>query len=73
MITVVDLMHYQMVGENILETIFGVDNIQSEYTGNKKIGILVLGKASSDWLDDTSTTAEAEYSINITKSKKHLV
>ena len=38
--------------------------------GNKKKDILILGKGPTKGLDDTTITAEAEYSINFSKSNR---
>ena len=37
---------------------------------NKKKDILILGKGSTDSLDDTMLTVEKEYSINFTEQQK---
>ena len=49
--------------------IFGVDNSSSVYIDSKKKDILVLGKGPTQGLDDTMITAEAEYSINFSRSR----
>ena len=45
--------------------IFGVDNSSSAHVDNEK-DILVLGDGPTKGLDDTTITAEANYSINFT-------
>ena len=42
----------------------------SVHIDNKKKDILVLGKNPMQELDDTTLTAEAEYSINFTEQRK---
>ena len=54
-------------GKNI---IFGVDNSSSKHLDNRIEDILVLGDGSTDAFDDTTTTSEAKYFVNITKSRK---
>ena len=44
--------------------IFGVDMNSSVYAYNNNKDILILGEGQTKWLDNTSFTAEAEYSIN---------
>ena len=51
--------------------IFAMDNSSSVYTDNKK-SILILGEDPADGLNDTTMTAEATYSVNITKSRKNI-
>ena len=38
--------------------------------GNKKNDILVLGRSSTQGLDNTKLTAEAQYSINFSRSNR---
>ena len=57
-------------GQNFI--IFGVDNISSKHTDNRKKDILVLGEKPTNELDDTTVTMEAKYSAHITKSIKKL-
>ena len=57
------------MGQNVAFT--GVNNISPVYSDNRK-EILVFRKGSTDGLDDTTITAEAKSSINITKSKKKI-
>ena len=52
-------------GKNII--IFEVDNSLSAHADSKKKDILILGKGPTNWLDDTTTTTEAEYSINFSE------
>ena len=64
------LFHCQMV--NLIKlNIFGVDNCSSANIDIKKC-ILIFGKGSTYGLDDTTITAEAEYHINISKSKQKI-
>ena len=37
---------------------------------NKNKDILILGKETAQWLDDTKLTTEAKYPINFTKPHK---
>ena len=50
--------------------IFGVDMSSSAHTDNEKNDILVLGFGPTQGLDDTTLTAEAQYSINFSRSNK---
>ena len=60
------------MGKNVI--IFGVDISSSVHIDNKKKDILVmnildiLGKGSTQGLDDTALTEEAQYSINFSRS-----
>ena len=49
--------------------ISGVDMSSSVHIDNKKKDILILGKGPTQGLDDTTITAEAQYSINFFKIK----
>ena len=42
----------------------------SVHANSKNKNILILGKGQTKGLDNTSLTAEAEYSINFLRSKK---
>ena len=59
------------MGENII--IFGVNMSSSVHIGNKNKDILILGEGPTQGLDDTTLTAEANYSINFTKPRKRFV
>ena len=74
---VLDLMHRFFslpdssgLGKNI--TIFGADISSLVDIDNKK-DILIYGKGSTDGLEDTTLTAEKEYSINFTEQQKILL
>ena len=56
------------VGKNPI--IFGVDMSSSVHIDNKKKYILILGKGPMQGLDDTTLKAEAEYSINFSRSNR---
>ena len=55
-------------GKNVI--IFGVDDSSSVNVDHRKIYILILGKGPANGLADTTLTAEAEYSINLSKQQK---
>ena len=58
-------------GKNMV--ILGVDTSSSVHVDHqKKKDVLVLDNRPTQGLDDTTLTAEAEYSINFTKPKKKL-
>ena len=59
-----------LIGVNKNVFIFGVDNSPSVYIDNKEKNILALGKGLTQGLEDTTTTAEAEYSINFSRSQR---
>ena len=40
------------------------------YDGNRNKDILIIGKGWTDGLNDTTVTADGEYSINFTEQKK---
>ena len=50
------------IGKNFIT--LGVDMSSSVHTDKKKEGISILGKGPIQGLDDTTLTAEAQYSIN---------
>ena len=52
-------------GKNVI--IFGVDNGSSTHIDDRKKDILILGKGSTQVLEDTILTAEPEYSINFSE------
>ena len=56
------------MGKNVI--IFGVDMSSSVHIDNKGKDILVLGEGSTQELDDTTLTAEAQYSINFSRSNR---
>ena len=47
--------------------IFGVDNSSSSDTSNQKNNFSVLSKRSTDDINDSSSSAEQKFSINISK------
>ena len=56
------------MGKNII--IFEVDMSSSAHIDNKNKNILILGKGPTEGLDNTALTAEAEYSINFSRSQR---
>ena len=56
------------------QILFGVKMLSLEqmsvHIDDKKKDILVLGKGPTQGLDDTTITAEAEYSINFSRSQR---
>ena len=56
------------VGKNVI--IFGVDMTSALYIDNKKKDIKILGKGPTQGLDDTTLTAEAQYSITFSRSNR---
>ena len=57
-------------GKNV--NIFGVDMSSSVHVNNENKDILILAKGQTQGLDNTTLTAEAEYSINFSRSKRKL-
>ena len=55
-------------GQNVI--IFRVDMSSSVHVDNKKKGILILGKESTQRLGEHLSTAEAMYSVNFTVKRK---
>ena len=53
-------------GKNAI--IFGVDMSLSLHANNKNKNIVILGKGQTKGLDNTSLTAEAEHSLNFSRS-----
>ena len=45
----------------------------SMHADNKGKDILILGEGPTQWLDDSTLTEEAKYSINFTQSRKRFV
>ena len=58
------------MGKNVI--IFGVDMSSSVHIDNKKKYFLILGKGPTQGLDDTTLTAEAQYSINFSRSNRKI-
>ena len=56
------------MGKNVI--IFGVHKSSSVHIDNKKKDILILGMGPRQGLDDTTLTAEAQYSTNFSRSNK---
>ena len=54
------------MGKNVIP--FGVDISSCVYIDNKNKDILILGKGPTQGLDDATLTAEAQYSINFSRS-----
>ena len=50
--------------------IFGVDMTSSLHSDNKGKDILILGKGPTQGLDDIKLSAEAQYSINFSRSNR---
>ena len=50
--------------------IFGVDISSLGQTDDMKKDILILGKGPTEALDDTTMTAEAQYSINFSRLQR---
>ena len=53
--------------------IFGADMILSVHIDNKKNDILILGNDPTDGLDNTTLTAEKEYSIKLLSNRRNFV
>ena len=53
--------------------IFGVDMSSSVHIDNKKKDILILGIGPTQLSDDTTLTAEAQYSINFSRWNRNFV
>ena len=58
----VPFIHFHIFIVNAV--IFGVDMSSSLHVDNKNKDILIVGQGLTEGLDNTSLTAEAEYSIN---------
>ena len=56
-------------GFRINVMVLGVDNSSSEHVDNINKDILILAKNPTDGLDDTTITAESEYSISLTETR----
>ena len=56
------------MGKNVI--IFGVDMSSSVRIDDKKNDTSILGKGSTQRLDNTTLTAETEYSINFSRSQR---
>ena len=55
-------------GKNVI--IFGVDMSSSVYIDNTEKDILIPGKGSTQALDNTTLTAEAQYSMSFSRSNR---
>ena len=64
-------LHDGSIGKNII--IFGVDMSSSVHIDEKGKDILILRKGPTQGLNDTTLTAEAQYSINFSRSNRNLV
>ena len=62
--------HYLTVARVKNVIIFGVDLSSSVHIDNKGKDILILGIGPTQGLDDTTLTAEAQYSINFSISNR---
>ena len=56
------------MGKNVI--IFAPDRSSSVHIDIKNKDILILGEETTQWLDDTTLTVEAKYSINFTQPHK---
>ena len=54
-------------GKNVV--IFCLDNSLSVHADNRKKDLLILGEGTTDGLDDTTITAEPEYSVNTSNNR----
>ena len=61
-------LHDGSIGKNII--IFGVDMSSSVHIDKKGKDILILRKGPTQGLNDTTLTAEAQYSINFSRSNR---
>ena len=58
------------MGEN--SSMFGVDMIAPVHIDNKEKDIFIFGKGPTQWLDDNTLTAEAQYSINFSRLNRKI-
>ena len=58
--------NFLVINNNVI--VFGVDMSSFVHIGNKKKHILILSIGPGQGLDNTIITAEAEYSINFSRS-----
>ena len=58
-------------GKNVIS--FGVDLSSCVHANNKIKDIFILGKGQTKGLDNTSLTAETEYSISFSRSERKFV
>ena len=65
--------HYLTVARVKMSFFFGVDMSSSMYIDNTEKDILILGKGSTQALDDTTLTAEAQYSMSFSRSNRNFV
>lgn len=64
----VNCFNFKFLGKNVI--IFSEDNSSSAHADKRKIDILVLGEEPPQELNDTTSTVETNYFMNITRSKK---
>ena len=58
------------LGKNVI--IFGADMCSSVHMDNKRKNLLILGKGPTQIQNDTTLTAEAQYSIKFSRSNRKL-
>ena len=58
------------MGEN--SSMFGVDMSSPVHIDNKEKDILIFGKGPTQWWDDNTLTAEAQYSINFSRLNRKI-
>ena len=65
---------FSLLDESVGNVIFfGVDMSSSVHFDNKNKNILISVEGPTQWLDDTTLKAEANYPINFTRLKKRFV
>ena len=64
----VHIFQLQILNKN--DVIFGVDNSSSVHIDNKKKDTLILGKGSTQVINNTAIAAEAKYSIDFLRAQK---
>ena len=58
------------MGKNVI--IFGVDMSSAVHINSQKKDILILVKGTAQGLDDTELAAEAQYSVNFSRSNRKI-
>ena len=66
-------LQFPLLTDVWVKHIFGVDNSLSVHTEGRNQGILVFVEEPTDGLGDTKMTMEANYSVNISTSRKSIL
>ena len=66
----VHFFHFQILTRIKMSLFFRVDMSSCVHSDNKGKDILILGKGPAQGSDDTTLSAEAQYSVNFSRSNR---